>query len=260
MPTSIPSTLLHSSRLSSPSQSFAPLIAPKAPVVCDGHHRPWSLRPPLHGLMTEFGCRVLALLRHANGLQGCLLIGAHRKWATDYQTDAIDPKRTKIAFVYVGSRVTCEALWVRGVLDHSPTTRLPSSSTCCERLPHERLRRFCARSLEPQQANTLTSTMAARVGLPVRWSLLHLVMATTPSCSMTTFLISRESSGQTKSTGCSRWKCCSGLLIAIIPSCRASGMRAAMGRSSTRPLSIYASDCRPQVRARASCPSQDQAT
>jgi len=41
-------------------------------------------------------------------------------------------------------------------------TRLPSSSTCCERLPHERLRRFCARSLEPQQANTLTSTMAAR--------------------------------------------------------------------------------------------------
>jgi hypothetical protein len=35
----------------------------------------------------------MALLRHANGLQGCLLIGAHRKWATDYQTDANDPKR-----------------------------------------------------------------------------------------------------------------------------------------------------------------------
>src|SRR6185503_18902955 len=58
MPISIPSTLLHSSRLSSPSRSFTPLIAPKAPVVCDGHHRPGSLRPPLHGLMTEFGCRV----------------------------------------------------------------------------------------------------------------------------------------------------------------------------------------------------------
>src|SRR3954454_5859359 len=60
MPSSIPSTLLHSSRLSSPSRSFTPLIAPKAPVVCDGHHRPGSLRPPLHSLMTEFGCRVLA--------------------------------------------------------------------------------------------------------------------------------------------------------------------------------------------------------
>ena len=59
MPSSIPSTLLHSSRLSSPSRSFTPLIAPKAAVVCDGHHRPGSLRPPLHGLMTEFGCRVL---------------------------------------------------------------------------------------------------------------------------------------------------------------------------------------------------------
>src|SRR5215831_4602500 len=48
MPTSIPSTLLRASRSSSPSRPCT-LIAPKAPVICDGHHRPGFLRPPSQG-------------------------------------------------------------------------------------------------------------------------------------------------------------------------------------------------------------------
>jgi hypothetical protein len=59
-------------------------------------------------------------------------------------------------------------------------TRLLGSLMDCERLPHDSLRRFCARSLGHQLENTLTSTMAVRAGLPVKSSLSLLVTATPP--------------------------------------------------------------------------------
>jgi hypothetical protein len=53
-----------------------------------------SARLVSHRCITRRRSPFLALLRHADGMRGCLFIETERKWAARGQTGANDPRRT----------------------------------------------------------------------------------------------------------------------------------------------------------------------